>query len=107
MSNPRSSTRLAKIIGHDVQCCQEGIQIDLKLAPILTNWFGKLTVISGDLALQLFSISHQTFKTRSIVSGKTYLKVEKIAKWVSVSQVQHADEIGVRLAGKLRLPACQ
>ncbi len=27
--------------------------------------------------------------------------VEKIAEWMSVSQVQHADETGVRLAGKL------
>src|SRR6266478_4297813 len=29
--------RLAKIIDHDVQCCQEGIQIDHQLAPFLGN----------------------------------------------------------------------
>jgi hypothetical protein len=60
MLAPRQ-TRLAKIIGHDVQCSQEGIQIDLKLAPFLGNWFDKLTVISGYLAFQLLSISHQTY----------------------------------------------
>jgi hypothetical protein len=58
--------RLAKIIGHDVQCCQEGIQIDHQRAPFLTNWFVQLTVISGYLAFQLLSISHQTFKEEAL-----------------------------------------
>ena len=53
--------RLAKIINHDVQCSQEGIQIDLKLAPFLTKWFDKLTVRPGYRSFQVLSISHQTF----------------------------------------------
>ena len=55
-------TRLAKIIGHNVQCSQEGIQIHHQLAPFLENWFDKLTVRPGYLAFQVLSISHQTFK---------------------------------------------
>src|SRR5258708_36028401 len=56
------SFRLEKIVYHDVQCCYEGIQIDLKLAPFLTNWFDKLTLRPGFLLYQVLSISHQTFK---------------------------------------------
>jgi len=30
--------------------------------------------------------------------------VEKIADWLSVGQLQHGDETGIRVGGKLRLP---
>jgi len=53
---------LAKIVHHNVQCSQEGIQIHSQRAPFLTNWFDKLTVWSGSLLFQVLSISHQTFK---------------------------------------------
>jgi hypothetical protein len=33
--------------------------------------------------------------------------VEKIADWLSVGRLQHGDETGVRIGGKLRLPACE
>ncbi len=33
--------------------------------------------------------------------------VAQIADWLSASPLQHADETGMRIAGKLRLPACQ
>src|SRR5260221_7754740 len=54
--------RLAKIVYHNVQCSQEGIQIQHQRAPFLTNCFDKLTVRSGSLLFQVLSISHQTFK---------------------------------------------
>jgi hypothetical protein len=57
-------SRLAKIINHDVQCSQEGIQIDHQRAPFLTNWFDKLTVRPGYRSFQVLSISHQTFKNK-------------------------------------------
>jgi hypothetical protein len=47
---------LAKIVYHDVECCYEGIQIDLKLAPFLMNWLNKLTVRSGSLLFKPFLI---------------------------------------------------
>ena len=33
--------------------------------------------------------------------------VEQIADWLSVARVLHGDETGVRIGGKLRLPACE
>lgn len=33
--------------------------------------------------------------------------VAQIAEWLSAGPLQHADETGVRIVGKLRLPACQ
>lgn len=64
---------LAKIIHHDVQCCQEGIQIDHQRAPFLTNWFEKLTVRPGYRSFQVLSSSHQTFKFTSNVELPIYL----------------------------------
>jgi len=55
--------QLAKIISHNVQCSQEGIQIDHQRAPLLGNWVDKLTVIAGYLLFQVLSISHQTFES--------------------------------------------
>jgi hypothetical protein len=40
-------------------------------------------------------------------SGRLAAKVEKIADWLSVGRLQHGDETGVRIGGKLRLPACE
>ncbi len=59
--------RLAIIIGHDVQCSQESIQINHQLAPF---WFclDKLTVRAGYLSFQVLSISHQTFE--QVVKGE-------------------------------------
>ncbi len=62
--------RLVKIVHHDVQCGYEGIQIDLKLAPFLTNWFDKLTVRSGSLLFNLFLIHTKRLSTPS-ASKKT------------------------------------
>ena len=33
--------------------------------------------------------------------------VEQSADWLSVARLQHGDETGVRIGGKLRLPACE
>ena len=33
--------------------------------------------------------------------------VEQIADWLSVGRLQHGDETGMRIGGKLRLPACE
>lgn len=59
---PLRQARLAKIIDHNVQCCQEGIQINHQLAPFLWKSFDMLTVRPGYLSFQLLPISHQTFK---------------------------------------------
>jgi hypothetical protein len=60
--------RLAKIIDHDVQCSQDGIQIDLKLAPFLTNWFDLLTVRPGYRSFQVLSISHRMFNMLPVIT---------------------------------------